>query len=226
MRLSWVIAGFLAVLPAPAGTIVVTNSPTVTVNPGDRLRFEFEAWNFGRYVKNGYPASVAFTFATMPLEGASPLLGISLEAEDGELVKSLDQPVAFSQGSMKSSKYSGPVSILSASFALTATESSTLFGPGAKDTAALVIRGFDRAFTLGVAGRTIAQDISIGLSGGGLSIGAALGTVELEEAPVAALDAPLAPETVPVPEPSTLAMLGAAVAAVVARGLRRRVRGA
>jgi hypothetical protein len=109
---------------------------------------------------------------------------------------------------------------------MTAPEAAALFGPGAleryTEAAVAVIDNQGSAFTLGLPGASFRQGLSVSLSDGTRSTGAWPGAVYLDSAPGGAAFAGDTIPDDPAPEPATLLLCGASLAALEMVRRRRR----
>jgi hypothetical protein len=199
-----------------ATTIIdVSSAATVWLGPDDALAFCIPSWNYGRYaVQYGlpsYPIGVGLVFVSATVDSPAPF-DASLESADGSVSETSGAPLMFSPGDISSANYSGAVSILQANFQLSASISQQIFGEAGGNGALLTLRNRGLALTLGLAPRTIQQDLNVSLSGGPLSVGALCGPVTLLES-----SAPVVPE----PRSEALMVCGGTFLCLMARLLRR-----
>jgi hypothetical protein len=155
----------------PAITISAGDT-TVLLHPGDGLEFQIFTWNFScnaaRYGSPTYPTDVSFSFITAPI----PLddeFSAWLESPDGSVAIPFTGSLFFEPGFFSSSRFSGPISILSAYLHLTPAEASAVFQSGS---AAILLVNDGSDITLGFPPNTLRQDLWVTLSGGPLTVGA------------------------------------------------------
>ena len=191
----------LAALPLAAGTVDVSTATSVFLHDGYSLTFGVADWNFAvnaaRLGLPQDPTQVRFALVSAPLGAAGQFTGV-LDSSDGSLSVPFSTPVGFISGSFQGAGYQGAVSVAQGSMSLSPAQSRQLFaGTGAFLT--LYYSGPD--ITIGLAPYTLQQDMSVSLSGSGLSVGALPGGV--------ILDPPENPGS-PVPEPVSGLLLAAA----------------
>jgi hypothetical protein len=175
------LAVILSALPLGAGTVNVSAQVAALLDNGDALSFTVPAWNFSSNAAHfglpEYPTQVGFTFVTVPEDSLSQF-EVVLQARDGSVSVSFGGPLSFAPGMFQGSLYRGPVSILAGSLQLSEALSQQLFGGSA---AALILLNTGPAVTVGLPTYRLQQDLNVSLGGGGLSVGAPLGGVTLEE---------------------------------------------
>jgi hypothetical protein len=192
------LAVVLVALPLGAATIDVSAQVAALLDTGAALSFTVPAWNFSinaaTFGLPEYPTRVGFTFVSAP-EDSLALFEAVLQSRDGSVSVSFGAPLSFVSGMFQGSLYRGPVSILEGSLELSETLSQELFGSSA---AVLILIDTGPAVTVGLSPYKLQQDLNVSLGGGGLSVGAPLGGVTLEDG------SDPAPET---PEPLSGALL-------------------
>ena len=196
------LAVILSALPLAAGTIDVSTQTSASLGTGGQLSFTVPSWNFAidaaSFGLPEYPTSVGFVFVS---DSVDPLaqVAVVLESGDGSVSVALGAPLSFVPGVFQGAGHSGAVSVLEGSLELSETLSQELFG---NSPAVLILTDAGPALTVGLPPYTLRQDLNVSLGGGGLSVGAPLGGVNLLEAS----DPPDPPD---VPEPrSGLLLLG------------------
>jgi hypothetical protein len=222
MRLaSTVVLLTLSVAGVHAATIDVTGDSTVTLGTGDRLLIYFGIWNF-----SAYPTQIDLSVATALLPYGGALLQAGIESLDGAVAVSAGAPLALAPGSWSSAGSSGDVGAATFQFQMTAPEAAALFGPGALDryteAAVAVIVNEGSAFTLGLSAASFRQGLSVSLSDGTRGTGAWPGAVYLDSASGGPAFAGGTVPDDPAPEPATLLLCGASLAALEIGRRRRR----
>jgi hypothetical protein len=209
MRVRWLLLLALLAVRCPAGTIVSTQS-SVTLDPGDALEFTVGGVNFTRFTGHADASRVTFAFNTALPAGSSSLFDASLQSNDGSLSVFFGGALAFLTGQMRSPRYSGPVSTLTASLNLTAEQAAALFGPSGNRSVLLVLRNEGAPVTVGIPNYTLLQTGTVSLSSGPVSVGASVSRAYLDEAPAVAMgDALVLNDNQPTatPEPGSMALL-------------------
>jgi hypothetical protein len=219
MRLSAILALFcVSLAPLYAGNIDVTADSQVTLQNNDSLIIGLGMWNYasqasGAGLPSPYPAEISFTLGGLPLDlptsaipGTSAsytpgmLFSASLESLDGSysiplfdsdaaLLGLPDGDLVLGTGYRSGGSYSGPISVLSATVAISSAEAAELFSAAGLVpwSEAFVIRlvnvGDD--ITFGYSGSPITSALSASLSSanGTLSVGAVPIQVELQDCP-------------------------------------------
>lgn len=218
----------LSLLPLTAATIDVSSQTSVRLGTGDALEFAISAKNFADAASTfglpEDPARLTFQFVTAT-QATAGAFSVSLESAGGEVSVALGTPGRLFQGVLHSPEYSGPVSMLSGSFAFSPSQSQALFD----GTAALVFRNNGPDLTLGLSGFTLSEELLASLSGGPLTVGVQQDTVALESLPVPS--APLGPSftldedsgflDAPEPNPLLLVLGGGVALGLVSKRLRR-----
>ncbi len=213
-----VIALLAASLPLAADPINVTNQTTASLTTHDALFFTLATYGFAidanEFGISPYPAVVSFSFVSSS-PGPGGLFDAVLETPSGSVITAFPDFLEFEPGEYQSASYSGPVGEIEASLALAPALSQQLFS-GAS--AVLVLQNLGPTATTGLSSYTIAHDLTVSLSGGGLSTGAPVVQVTLDDPPLPG-----------VPEPGSGWLLagGAALcwaAAAAVKRARRRTR--
>ena len=167
-----------------ASTIDVSGQSTQTIQAGDSLVFLFSGTSYAKCAEgmdmSPYPGSVNFTFASMPVVGSGEFTA-ALESADGTAFAEFPNPVTWTSGYAQNSGYSGAISAVVETLALTPDLSQELFSGGAAE---LVLDYSGPAVTLGMSGSDMRQDIAISLVGGPLSIGGMVYSVGLDDDPI------------------------------------------
>ena len=215
---------WLASVPLGAGTIV-TSLPGVALGTGDTLSFTFLEWSYrSRAAAFGAPADPArlrFTLVTGSADGMFDF-SAELESSDGAIGKVIDN-TGVGPGVLQGALYQGLVWTAYGSVDLSPALSSQLFaGPSAQ----LVLRNLGPSVFLSLSPYTVAQDMRVSLSGGGLSVGGTVVAVSYQGAlvasdaigPTAAADIGL---SAPEPGSGELVGLGAGLACLLAWRLKR-----
>jgi hypothetical protein len=203
---------------APASPILLTGQPAVTLQSGDAVEFQFGAWNYEDYAGQLYPGRISFMLTTAPAGVAAPAFNASLASADGAESLEFAGTVNFRSGYMKATNYTGPVSVLAASMAISPEEAAALFGPDAHRAALLVLRNLGGAVTLGLPNYSVDQMLSVSLGGTSVSVGAPRGAAYLSPAGTIQMSLDGPPHA---PEPGTVALVLPALAAACLWRLRR-----
>lgn len=234
MKLLTILALFCASLaPLHAGNIDVTADSQVTLQNSDSLTFGLGVWNYASAASDAglaspYPAEISFTLGAMPeglptsaIPGTSAtytpgmLFRATLESLDGSISMPLfdsnaallglpDGDLVVTTGFRSGGSYTGPISVLNATVALSSAEAAELFSAAALQpwSEAFDIRlvnvGDDITFGYSGAAITSAVTASLSSAGGTLSVGAMPLQVELQDCP----------------EPGTIALLLIGLAAI------------
>lgn len=210
-------------LPLSASPINVTNQATASLNTDDALFFTLStqgfAVNAAGFGISPYPTVVSFGFVSGS-PGPGGAFDAALETPDGSVFAAFPNLLEFAPAQYQSADYSGTVGEIEATLTLSPALSRQLFS-GAS--AVLVLQNLGPAATVGLSSYTIPHDLTVSLSGGGLTTGAPV--VE------ATLDDPPPPGGVPEPGSGWLLAGGGALslAATVskrARSLKRSKPGA
>lgn len=163
-----------------AGTIDVTSQSSQWLHMGDSLEFLFSSRSYANYASglgiSPYPASVDFTFASMPVSIAGQFTA-ELESIGGTPVVLFPDALSWNSGYAHNSGYSGPVSTIVGSASLSNAPSQAVFS---NSEAELVLTYSGSDVDVGMQGNTLRQDVSVSLLGGPMSIGAMVYSVSLE----------------------------------------------
>jgi hypothetical protein len=209
-----VVIALLAVsLPLAADPINVTNQTTASLTTDDALFFTLATYGFGIDAKDfgisPYPAVASFSFVANP-PGPGGLFDSMLETPSGSVIAAFPGFLEFGPGEYQGASYNGPVGEIEASLTLSPALSQQLFS-GAS--AVLVLQNLGPTATVGLSSYTIAHDLTVSLSGGGLSTGAPVVQVTLDDPP---------PPGVPEPASAWLLAGGAALCCVAVAVNRAR----
>ena len=170
-----VIALLAASLPLAAGPINVTNQTTASLNADDALFFTLATYGFGidanEFGISPYPAVVSFSFVSSP-PGPGGLFDAVLETPGGSVIAPFPELLEFVPGQYQGASYSGPVGEIEGSLKLSPALSQQLFS-GAS--AVLVLQNLGPEASVGLSSYAIAHDLTVSLSGGGLSYRCARG---------------------------------------------------
>ena len=232
MKLRWGL--YLAILAAPvtgAATIDLSSKTSAVVHTGDTLVFHLLTSNFGVHAAAAGlpldPTDVNFALATAPLSVA-PGFSATLESADRSVAIAFGN-LTFSTGYFQGSGYAGEVATLQGYLHLSPQLSEELLsGPSA----VLALRNEGPDVTVGLAPYVLRQSMAASLSGGGLSVGAIPGLVDLESRVIQGrlmnletAPAPTAGSEVPEPESGGLFLVGGVVlfglSVILARIARR-----
>ena len=180
------------------------------LNPQDALLFTVSEYSYEvNAAQRGlsvFPTHITFEFMSEQ-EIAPGDFTASLESRDGSV--EVDFPGTFSwlPGRFQSSSYTGPVSVLYGSMALSPAMAAELFG---ETSAVLVLENEGGAVNVGLPPYTLGQDLSVSFSSSGFGVSGPVTAVRYKDPP-------------PAPEPcysGVLAVLGA-VGWSVTRGAKR-----
>ncbi len=182
MRLRWTF--HLAILAAQtmgAATIDVSAETGAVVHTGDTLVFHLFTGSFNAsaaaFGLPAYPTDVNFAFVSGPVSGAGDFAATLESADGGESLAF--GTLSFSLGYFEGSEYVGVVSTLQGYLHLSPLLSEELFSA---PSAIIALRNEGPDLAVGLAPYTLRQDLYANLSGGPLSVGATLGSVDLERA--------------------------------------------
>jgi len=209
MRIQVALLIAMAALPLVAGNIDVSGQTTVFLNTGEVLYFAVPDWNFVADANilgvSQYPDAIGFQFLTAPRSGATQF-AVSLESADGSAPVAYPGLLSLVPGTLDSSLYSGPVSALSGTLNIPASESERIFDGAV---AILEVSNTGAPVTLGLAPYTFQQDMYVSLEGSSFSVGAPQASVVLDPPDV--------------PEPRTAGLLaGGLIGLGVLVALRKR----
>jgi len=216
---SGVIAMLAASLPLAASPLNVTGQTTASLGTDDALFFTLATYGFAvdaaAFGLSPYPAVVSFSFVTGSPGPGGPF-DAALETPGGSVIEQFPGLLEFVPAQYQAASYSGPVGEIEASLTLSPALSQELFS-GAS--AVLVLQNLGPTASVGLSSYTIPHDLTVSLSGGGLTTG----TPVVE----ATLDDPPAPGGVPEPGSGWLLAGGAALCWTAAAAMKRaRRRGA
>lgn len=215
MRFPAVILGLL-VLGArmPAGSIVpvpvdVSAAGAQWLNPMDKLLFTVLLSNYSmqaaKWGFSVYPNRVSFQFLSLP-ESVPGEFTAWWQSLDGELLAPFPGTLSWSPGRMQSSGYTGPVSVLYGSMALSPELAAGLF----RSSAVLVVENEGASVGVGLPPYNLGDDILVGLSTNGFGVNGVVTRVQY-------LDPP------PVPEPRSglILVLAGTVLCCASRAMNR-----
>lgn len=209
---------YVSLVPLHAGNVDVTADSQVTVQENDSLIVGLGVWNYASQALSAglaspYPAEISFTLGGLPVDlPTSPIPGTSASYTPGMLfsatLQSLDGLISIplidsnaallglpdgdlvlGTGFRSGGSYSGPISVLSATVALSSAEAAELFSAAALVpwSEAFVIRllNVGEDLTFGYSGSTMTSALSASLSSadGTLSVGALPIQVQLQDCP-------------------------------------------
>ena len=197
--------------PLGASTIDVSGDTSVILHTGDELLFQLSVQSYQRqaavYGAPVDPTTFSFILASEPV-ASRVQFEAGLQATDGGASETFPGPLSLAPGILTSSTYSGPVSTLTGSLALSQSESWSLFRSGA---AVLYLEDLGGEVTLGLPPYDLRQDLYGSTAGGPISVGAITTGVSLARSPGSQ-----------VPEPtSALLVLGGAALCLAAQILKR-----
>ena len=138
-----------------------------------------------------------------------------LETPGGSVLATFPELLEFIPGQYQGASYHGPVGVIEGSLTLSPALSQQLFS-GAS--VVLVLQNLGPAASVGLSSYAIAHDLTVSLSGGGMSTGAPVVQATLDDPP---------PPTVPEPGSGCLLAGGVALcwaASVAMKRARRRKR--
>ena len=172
MKRFWLLATF-SILPLslPAAVIDVASQSAQTLHSGDTLAFLFTDANFAAnatsFGLSTAPASVSFNLMSAPIAGSGQF-SATIESLDGTAWAAFPGAIGWVNGRVQSAAYTGPVSDLTASMMLSSTLSQQVF---ATSRAVLLLTYTGPDIVVSFPGRTLEQDLSVSVGGGGLSTG-------------------------------------------------------
>jgi hypothetical protein len=170
-------------LPVSASPINVTNQATTSLNTDDALFFTLATYGFAvnaaAFGISPYPAVVSFGFVSgSPGPGGD--FDAVLETPDGSVLAEFPDLLEFAPAQYQGANYSGTVGEIEATLTLSPALSRQLFS-GAS--AVLVLQNLGPAATVGLSSYTIPHDLTVSLSGGGLTTGALVVEATLDDPP-------------------------------------------
>ena len=178
-----IVALLAASLPLAADPINVTGQTTASLNTDDALFFTLASYNFAYDARLfGLPVlatGMSFSFVTSspPPSGMWDAL---LETPGGSVIAVFPGSLEFvATGSYHSGSYTGPVGVIQGSLALSSAESQEV----GDSPVVLVLQNLGSAVTIGLPPYDIQHDLTVTLSGNGLSVGAVVGAVGLADPP-------------------------------------------
>jgi hypothetical protein len=225
------IFAILLTIPAVhASTIDVSSSQTVVVNRGDTLSFELFNGSYRSAAQRfGLPLVtdvLRFALISAPLaDGAA--LSVTLRSADSSFLVPLGAPLDFTSGYYSSGAFHGSVLTFHGQFELDTERSRNLLQSGS---VWLDFTNHGAGFTLGLEPLLLGRDLYASLSGGPLSVGAAVGAVVLDHpagaqaAGLALAAPPNALIATPEPAPVWTMLCGGGVILATSRALRRLLR--
>jgi hypothetical protein len=148
---------------------------------GDSLEFLFSSRSYANYASgmgiSPYPGSIEFTFASMPVSVPGQFTA-ELESADGTVTAQFPDALTWGAGEAQNSGYSGPVSAVVGSLALSNVLSQAIFS---NSEAELILTYSGPNVDVGMQGNTLQQDLAVSLSGGPLSIGGMVYNAALDD---------------------------------------------
>jgi len=164
-----VVAFLVASLPLAAGPIDVTNQTTASLNTDDALFFTLATYGFGidaaAFGLSPYPSTVSFSFVST-LPGPGGPFDALLETLGGSVIATFPELLESVPGQYQAASYQGQVGVIEGSLALLPALSRQLFS-GAS--AVLVLQNLGPPASVGLSSYTIAHDLTVSLSGGGMT---------------------------------------------------------
>jgi hypothetical protein len=163
-----------------AATIVPSQSLQL-LKTGDSLEFLFSSRSYANYASgmgfSPYPGLIDFTFASMPVS-VSGQFTAELESADSTVTVQFPNALSWGAGYAQNSGYSGPVSAVVGSLALSNALSQAVFS---NSEAELILTYSGPDVDVGMQGNTLQQDLAVSLSGGPLSIGGMVYSAALDD---------------------------------------------
>jgi len=149
----------------------VWNANASVLGPGDELIFQIDTSGYFanalRYGAPLLPSHVDLTFVSAPIADSS--FSARLQSADGTVSVSFPALLSFQPGYFQGSGYSGPASTIYGGLSLPAATSSALF----RDPKLfLYLQNAGDAVEIGLPPYGLSQDLTLSLTGGGLSVGA------------------------------------------------------
>jgi hypothetical protein len=202
-----------------ASTIDVSLQTSQLLQTGDTLAFLFSGSSYAIHATglgiSPYPEAVHFTFASMPVSVAGEFTA-ELQSADGTVAAVFPGPINWTSGVAQNSGYSGPISALVDTLTLSSEISQAVFSGS---TAELILTYTGADVAVGMQGNNIRRDMTLSLSGGPLSVGGIVYSVELNDRGAGAASLTTG---VTAPEPESLALiLAGAGLCLAAWGLKR-----
>jgi hypothetical protein len=210
---------------ASANVIDVSSQTTQLLQSGDALEFFFSDTSYAAHASamglSPYPGKLSFVFVSAAGSDHGSFTA-ELETPSGDFSAPFPAPVAWTSGYIQNSSYSGDVSALAGSLTLSSGISQELFSDSEAE---LILTYTGPDITISRPGATLRQDLTVSLSGGPLSTGAAVYDVDLEtsNSPAPALFRTFA-VVASTPEPESAMLLGAGVVFCALAGALKRLR--
>jgi hypothetical protein len=172
---------FLLAARLSAGTIDVTSQSSQLLQSGDSLDFLFSSRSYVICATgmgmSPYPGSIDFTFASAPVSVTGQFTA-TLESANETVAAEFPAPLTWSSGYAHNSGYSGPISAVVGSLALSDALSQAIFS---NSEAELVLTYWGSDVDVGMQANTLRQDLFVSLTGGSLSIGGMVYSVALDD---------------------------------------------
>ncbi|MGO9230722.1 MAG: hypothetical protein ACLQKA_16145 [Bryobacteraceae bacterium] len=194
-------------LPLVASPIAVTNQTTASLHTDDALFFTLATYGFAEDAAEFglpvLPTLVSFGFVTSS-PGPSGYWDALLETPGGSVIATFPDLMEFETAQYQSAGYTGPVGVLEGSLTLSSAEAQQV----GDSPVVLVLQNLGSTATVGLPPYSIAHDLTVTLSGSGLTTGAVVDGVTLADP---------APPGVPEPGSGWLLAAGAALCCATAR---------
>jgi hypothetical protein len=169
-------------LPLAASPINVTNQTTASLNTDDALFFTLATYGFAEdaaeFGLSALPSVVSFGFVTGS-PGPSGYWDALLETPGGSVIATFPDFLEFQTAQYQSVDYTGPVGEIEGSITLSSAESQQV----GDSPVVLVLQNLGSTATVGLPPYSIAHDLTVTLSGDGLSTGAIVTEVTLADPP-------------------------------------------
>lgn len=191
MRIPAIIVGaLLACTRVQAGVVEpvpvdVSGASTQVLNPTDKLLFTVLSSNYSKQAEHwgfsSYPSSISFQFLTAPGPRSGEFTAWWQSAE-GELWAPFPGTLSWSAGWFQSSAYTGPVSVLRGSMALSSATAAELVG----SSAVLVLENEGAPVEVGLLPYALGGDLLVNFSTSGFGAGGVVTRVQYLDPPFVA----------------------------------------
>jgi hypothetical protein len=207
------VIGLWALSPGLSATpIDVSLQPAVLLQSGDSLTFLFSDSSYAQHASAmglaTSPSQIFFNLISVPVDSAGEFTA-AVESADGSASALFPGPLAWTSGTVQTSGYDGPGSILMGSLMLSSTLSQELF---AESEAELTLTYEGPDVTVSLPGYSLENDLTISLASTSLSVGAMNYSVTLDSG---------GGVTAPEPDPVVMLVTTGVLLCVVSGALKR-----
>jgi hypothetical protein len=175
------VIGLWALSPGLWATpIDVSLQPALLLQSGDSLTFLFSDSSYAQHASAmglaASPSQIFFNLISVPVDSAGQFTA-GVESADGSASALFPEPLGWTSGTVQTSGYDGPASVLMGSLMLSSTLSQQLF---AESTAELTLTYAGPDVTVSLPGYSLENDLTITLASASLSVGAMNYSVTLD----------------------------------------------